>query len=184
MYSVKSLNSLKLRFNKVYKPLKNNLNGLGNDGIKENFSTIPPLSLYGSSKIICENMIHEYCDLKKLPFVVNRCGLIAGSGQLYTDVQGIVSYWINSWKKNKNAPYEETTKYEEPKVKFKETRIQENFSFDKKLVGLNEKTFKFKLPSLDFLKKPTKKEREKSEKQDVDETFLEKNEKRIIIVCI
>ena len=105
VYSVKSLNSLKLKFNKVYKPLKNNLNGLGNDGIKENFSTIPPLSLYGSSKIICENMIHEYCDLKKLPFVVNRCGLIAGSGQLYTDVQGIVSYWINSWKKNKKLYY-------------------------------------------------------------------------------
>ena len=105
VYSVNALNGLKLKFNKIYKPFKNNLSGLGNDGIKENFSTMPPLSLYGSSKIICESMIQEYCDLKKLPFVINRCGLIAGSGQLYTDAQGIVSYWINSWKKNKKLFY-------------------------------------------------------------------------------
>jgi len=105
VYSVNVLNSLKLKFNKIYKPLKNNLSGLGGDGIKENFSTISPLSLYGSSKIICENMVQEYCDIKKIPFVINRCGLITGSGQLYKDDQGIVSFWINSWKKNKKLYY-------------------------------------------------------------------------------
>ena len=105
VYSVNVLNSLKLKFNKIYKPLKNNLSGLGDDGIKENFSTISPLSLYGSSKIICENMVQEYCDIKKIPFVINRCGLLAGSGQLYKDDQGIVSFWINSWKKNKKLYY-------------------------------------------------------------------------------
>ena len=79
-----------------------------------------------------------------------------------------------SQKKNKKSTYEEFIKYEEPKEKFRETRIQENFSFEKKNKDLNEKIFKFKLPSLDFLKKPTKKERERSEKQEIDETFLEK----------
>ena len=78
------------------------------------------------------------------------------------------------WKKNKKKEYDEFVTFEKPKEKFQETRIQENFSFEKKPRDLNEKTFKFKLPSLDFLKKPTKKERERSEKQDVDETFLEK----------
>ena len=105
VYSVNALNGLKLKFSEIYKPLKNNLSGLGKDGIKENFSTIPPLSLYGSSKIISENMIQEYCDLNKLPFVINRCGLITGSGQLYKVDQGIVSFWINSWKKNKKLYY-------------------------------------------------------------------------------
>ena len=105
VYSVNVLNSLKLKFNKIYKPLKNNLSGLGDYGIKENFSTISPLSLYGSSKIICENMVQEYCGIKKIPFVINRCGLLAGSGQLYKDDQGIVSFWINSWKKNKKLYY-------------------------------------------------------------------------------
>ncbi len=105
VYSIKALNDLKLKFNKIYKPLKNNFDGLGNNGIKENFSTTPPLSLYGSSKIICENMIQEYCNFKKLPFVINRCGLITGGGQLYKADQGIVSFWINSWKKNKKLYY-------------------------------------------------------------------------------
>ena len=105
VYSINALNSLKLKFKKIYKPLKNNLNGLGNDGIKEDFSTVSPLSLYGSSKIISENIIKEYCDLKKLPFVINRCGLITGSGQLYKNDQGVVSFWINSWKKNKKLYY-------------------------------------------------------------------------------
>ena len=105
VYSVNALNSLKLKFNKIYTPSKNNLSGLGKYGLKENFSTMPPLSLYGSSKIISENMIQEYCELKKIPFVINRCGLIAGYGQLYKNDQGIVSFWINSWKKNKKLYY-------------------------------------------------------------------------------
>ena len=105
VYSVNALNSLKLKFNKIYTPSKNNLNGLGKYGLKENFSTMPPQSLYGSSKLISENMIQEYCELKKIPFVINRCGLLAGYGQLYKNDQGIVSFWINSWKKNKKLYY-------------------------------------------------------------------------------
>ncbi len=89
----------------------------------------------------------------------------------YGFIKSVLQYL---WKKNKKIEYDEFVKFEEPKEKFQETRIQENFSFEKKPRDLNEKTFKFKLPSLDFLKKPTKKERERSEKQDVDETFLEK----------
>ena len=105
VYSVNALNNLKLKFKKICKPLKSNSSGFGKDGIKENFSTISPLSVYGSSKIICENMVQEYCNLKKIPFVINRCGLIAGSGQLYKNDQGIISFWINSWKKNKKLYY-------------------------------------------------------------------------------
>jgi len=86
-----------------------------------------------------------------------------------------IKFVINfSWKKNKNSTYDEFVEYEQPKEKIQETRIQENFSFENKTMNLSDKTFKFKLPSLDFLKKPTKKERERSEKQDIDETFLEK----------
>ena len=31
--------------------------------------------------------------------------MIAGSGQLYKNDQGIISFWINSWKKNKKLNY-------------------------------------------------------------------------------
>jgi S-DNA-T family DNA segregation ATPase FtsK/SpoIIIE len=79
-----------------------------------------------------------------------------------------------SSKKNKNSSYEEMVKEDFLQEKIQETRIQENFLFDKRPHSLNENTFKFKLPSIEFLKKPTKKERERSEKKDIDETFLEK----------
>ena len=105
VYSINNLYSLKLKFNKIYCPVKNNINGLSNNGISENFSTSPPLSLYGNSKIISEKLIEEYCDLNEIPYVINRCGLLAGSGQLYKNDQGIISFWINSWKKNKKLNY-------------------------------------------------------------------------------
>ncbi len=51
--------------------------------------------------------------------------------------------------------------------------IQENFSFDKK-PETEIKPAKFKLPTLEFLKQPTKKERENSSEFKVDEETLEK----------
>ncbi len=54
----------------------------------------------------------------------------------------------------------------------KNTRIQENFSFDVKSTTTN-KIYKFKMPSLDFLKKPTKKDRRNNE-DIINEKNLEK----------
>ena len=54
-----------------------------------------------------------------------------------------------------------------------ETRIQENFSFKKKPVS-DTKTIRFKLPTIEFLKKPTKKERENSSEIKINENILEK----------
>ena len=54
-----------------------------------------------------------------------------------------------------------------------ETRVQENFSFDKNIISSDKKTIKYKLPSLDFLKSPTKKDRNLSENK-IDEKTLEK----------
>ena len=105
IYSIPVLNSLKLRFNEIYKPEKTNITGLSKNGINENFSTTSPVSLYGNSKMMCEKMIEEYCELNKINFVINRCGLLTGSGQLYKNDQGVVSFWINSWKKNKKLTY-------------------------------------------------------------------------------
>jgi S-DNA-T family DNA segregation ATPase FtsK/SpoIIIE len=54
-----------------------------------------------------------------------------------------------------------------------ETRVQENFSFDKNVISSDKKTIKYKLPSLDFLKLPTKKDKNLSENK-IDEKTLEK----------
>ncbi len=54
-----------------------------------------------------------------------------------------------------------------------ETRVQENFSFDKNVISSDKKTIKYKLPSLDFLKIPTKRDKNLSENK-IDEKTLEK----------
>ncbi len=55
----------------------------------------------------------------------------------------------------------------------KETRVQENFSFDLKNKEATKKLL-FKLPTINFLKKPTKKERADNEENRIDEDSLER----------
>ena len=57
--------------------------------------------------------------------------------------------------------------------KYNETRIQENFSFDKNIETNDKRTIKYKLPFLEFLKIPTKKDKNLSENK-IDEKSLEK----------
>ncbi len=54
-----------------------------------------------------------------------------------------------------------------------ETRVQENFSFDKNIRSPDKKFIKYKLPSIDFLKTPSKKDKNLSENK-IDEKSLEK----------
>ena len=54
-----------------------------------------------------------------------------------------------------------------------ETRIQENFSFDTNTTSSNKKSIKYKLPSLNFLKIPSKKDKNLTENK-IDEKTLEK----------
>ena len=64
--------------------------------------------------------------------------------------------------------------FEEPvEPEIKDTRVQENFRFEKKSSN-EKKQIKFKLPSLDFLKKPHKKERESSSEIKINKETLEK----------
>ena len=82
---------------------------------------------------------------------------------------------LNLFKKNNKVE----TKIEEEKIKFpeqeeyKETRIQENFLFQNKSKGSEKVSVKYKLPSLDFLKIPSKKEKSSSESK-IEEETLEK----------
>ena len=106
VYNITALNNIKLKIKENSFALKKNkLIGLTSKGINENFSTNSPLSFYGSTKLISENLVQEYCKHNKIPYLINRCGLLAGSGQLYKDDQGIISYWINSWKNKKKLNY-------------------------------------------------------------------------------
>ena len=81
---------------------------------------------------------------------------------------------ITKMKKNeiKNFDYDQVEV--EPKMAESEKLIQEDLPFNKK-TSENQTIYKFKLPSVEFLKKPTKSERDKNLSEDkIDEKTLEK----------
>lgn len=73
--------------------------------ISEWFSTKPPVSLYGSTKLTSELLSIEYSQQFRFPLWINRCGVIAGAGQFGKIDQGIFSYWIYSWIRNTPLKY-------------------------------------------------------------------------------
>ncbi len=79
--------------------------GASKAGIDVNFSTKPPLSLYGSTKLASEIMALEYADAFSLPVWINRCGVMAGAGQFGTAEQGIFSYWIHAFAAKRPLKY-------------------------------------------------------------------------------
>jgi CDP-paratose 2-epimerase len=79
--------------------------GLTANGVNEAFSTAPPLSLYGSTKIASEQLALEYGETFGFPVWINRCGVLAGAGQFGKIDQGILAFWINSWLRKKPLAY-------------------------------------------------------------------------------
>lgn len=71
--------------------------GLTPTGVSETFSTAPPISLYGSSKLASEQLALEYGSTFDFPVWINRCGVLAGAGQFGRKDQGIIAFWINAW---------------------------------------------------------------------------------------
>src|ERR1019366_6460150 len=66
--------------------------GLTMAGVNEAFSTAPPVSLYGSSKLASEMVALEYAETFDFPVWINRCGVLAGAGQFGRPDQGIFSF--------------------------------------------------------------------------------------------
>ena len=79
--------------------------GLSAAGISETFSTAAPISLYGSSKLAAETLAVEYGAAFDFPVWINRCGILAGAGQFGRADQGIISFWFNSYRRQKPLRY-------------------------------------------------------------------------------
>ena len=79
--------------------------GVSAQGIAADFSTGPPVSLYGSTKLASETVAREYGEAFHFPVFVNRCGVLAGSGQFGTADQGIFAYWVNAHRNRKPLRY-------------------------------------------------------------------------------
>ena len=74
-------------------------------GIAEGFSTAPPVSLYGATKLASETLAFEYGAAFGLPVWINRCGVMAGAGQFGRPDQGIFSYWIHAYAAGRKLKY-------------------------------------------------------------------------------
>jgi CDP-paratose 2-epimerase len=79
--------------------------GLTAAGVSETYSTAPPISLYGSSKLASEAVALEYAETFDFPVWINRCGVLAGAGQFGRPDQGIFSFWINSHLRRRPLKY-------------------------------------------------------------------------------
>ncbi len=108
VYSIAPLVSLPLTIeNQAYCPQLDSCSvvGLSSEGIAENFSTTPPLSLYGATKLASEILALEYGEAFSLPVWINRCGVLAGAGQFGQPDQGIFAFWINSYLRRQPLRY-------------------------------------------------------------------------------
>lgn len=79
--------------------------GLSPLGLTESFSTQPPVSLYGATKLASELLAQEYAHAFGFPLWINRCGLMAGAGQFGRPDQGIVTYWLHAYRYRKQLKY-------------------------------------------------------------------------------
>ena len=79
--------------------------GLTAAGVSESFSTTPPISLYGSTKLASELLALEYGDTFGFPVWINRCGVLAGAGQFGRADQGIFAFWVNAWLRRRPLTY-------------------------------------------------------------------------------
>lgn len=108
VYSIPPLAGLQMRVvANAYEPVESQdwPTGISVAGISENFSTAPPASLYGSLKLSSEQLSLEYGMMYQFPVWVNRCGVMGGAGQLGHATQGIIAYWIHSYREGKPLRY-------------------------------------------------------------------------------
>lgn len=79
--------------------------GVTVDGIAESFTTMAPVSLYGSTKLASEQLALEYSHTFDFPVWINRCGVMAGAGQFGKADQGIFAFWLHSWREERSLKY-------------------------------------------------------------------------------
>src|SRR5207249_5040411 len=108
VYSIAALTGLPLikgkhafEWDKAAAPVQ----GASANGLTTEFSTLPPISLYGSIKLASVCLALEYIHCFSFPLWINRCAVIAGAGQFGTSEQCIFSYWIHAYAQKRPLKY-------------------------------------------------------------------------------
>jgi CDP-paratose 2-epimerase len=78
-----------------------NIQGVSEKGIAENFPLDGYRSLYGATKLSSEFLIGEFNKFYKIRTLINRCGVITGPWQMGKADQGVIVLWVarHYWKK-------------------------------------------------------------------------------------
>jgi CDP-paratose 2-epimerase len=108
VYSIASLTGLALQvYAKAFRPVAEQPwpPGCSAAGVEETFSTQPPISLYGSTKLASELLALEYGAAFGVPIWINRCGVLACAGQFGRPDQGIFSYWLHAYAARRPLKY-------------------------------------------------------------------------------
>lgn len=96
IYPIKNLESaafdeLETRF--VWKDSQT-MPGISSKGITEQFPLTGSRSFYGATKLASELLINEYNEIKNVPCIINRCGVISGPWQMGKVDQGVLVLWL------------------------------------------------------------------------------------------
>jgi CDP-paratose 2-epimerase len=77
-----------------------NLAGISQKGVTEDFTLKGSRSFYGTTKLASELLIQEYDALTDMKTVINRCGVLTGAYQMGKIDQGVVVLWMarHFWK--------------------------------------------------------------------------------------
>jgi CDP-paratose 2-epimerase len=96
VYPIARLRSLPLHRGRTRFYLRSEEGGQGWSaaGISAAFPLAGSRSLYGASKLASELLLTEYRAVYGVPVIVNRCGVIAGPGQMGKVDQGFFSLWL------------------------------------------------------------------------------------------
>ncbi|RME03870.1 MAG: NAD-dependent epimerase/dehydratase family protein [Planctomycetota bacterium] len=96
VYPIPLLRQIQLRETPTRFELMNdqNLPGVSEEGISEDFPLEGHRSFYGATKLASEHIIQEYVANYDLKAVINRCSVLAGSWQMGKVDQGVVSLWM------------------------------------------------------------------------------------------
>ncbi|MDT8445863.1 MAG: NAD-dependent epimerase/dehydratase family protein [bacterium] len=70
-----------------------NMPGISVAGVAEEFPLEGARSLYGTTKLASELLIHEYIEAYGLKAIINRCGVLCGPWQFGKVDQGVVVLW-------------------------------------------------------------------------------------------
>ncbi|MBE9199409.1 MULTISPECIES: NAD-dependent epimerase/dehydratase family protein [unclassified Nodularia (in: cyanobacteria)] len=108
VYSIPGLSKLQVaEANGAFYPVPEQIFpvGISTMGVAENYSTNPPVSLYGSTKVASEHLALEYGATFEFPVWINRCGVMAGAGQFGHPGQGIFAFWIHSFREQRSLKY-------------------------------------------------------------------------------